>query len=53
VAQQLPAGNGILTVDNEAQALYRADPAKANKGGEAAKAAFTLARLKRQLARPA
>src|SRR5436305_6982337 len=27
VAQQMPAGNGILTVDNEAQALKRADPA--------------------------
>jgi 6,7-dimethyl-8-ribityllumazine synthase len=53
VAQQLPAGNGILTVDTEAQALHRADPAKANKGGEAAKAALTLAQLKRQLARPA
>jgi 6,7-dimethyl-8-ribityllumazine synthase len=53
VAQQLPAGNGILTVDNEAQALHRADPAQANKGGEAAKAALTLAQLKRQLARSA
>lgn len=53
VAQQLPAGNGILTVDNEAQALRRADPAQGNKGGEAARAALTLARLNRQLARPA
>jgi 6,7-dimethyl-8-ribityllumazine synthase len=52
VAQQLPAGNGILTVDNEAQALKRADPAQGNKGGEAAKAALSLARIKRQLARP-
>jgi 6,7-dimethyl-8-ribityllumazine synthase len=52
VAQQLPAGNGILTVDNEAQALKRADPAQGNKGGEAARAALTLARLRRQLARP-
>jgi len=52
VAQQLPAGNGILTVDNEAQALKRADPAQGNKGGEAARAALALARLKRQLARP-
>lgn len=47
VAQQLPAGNGILTVDNEAQALKRADPADGNKGGEAVRAALTLARLKR------
>jgi 6,7-dimethyl-8-ribityllumazine synthase len=52
VAQQLPAGNGILTVDNEAQALKRADPAQGNKGGEAARAALALTRLKRQLARP-
>ncbi len=52
VAQQLPAGNGILTVDNEAQALKRADPMQGNKGGEAARAALALARLKRQLARP-
>lgn len=47
VAQQLPAGNGILTVDNEAQALKRADPAQGNKGGEAARAALALTRLKR------
>lgn len=53
VARQLPAGNGILTVDNEAQALKRADPAQGDKGGEAARAALALARLKRQLARSA
>jgi 6,7-dimethyl-8-ribityllumazine synthase len=52
VARQLPAGNGILTVDNETQALKRADPAQGNKGGEAACAALALVRLKRQLARP-
>src|SRR4029079_7367919 len=51
VEQQLPAGNGILTVDNEAQALTRADPAQGNKGGEAARAALALARLKRNLAK--
>jgi 6,7-dimethyl-8-ribityllumazine synthase len=51
VAQQLPAGNGILTVDNEAQALKRADPAQGNKGGEAARAALALAQLKRNLAK--
>ena len=50
VALRLPAGNGILTVDNEAQALTRASPAEGNKGGEAAKAALTLARFKRDLA---
>lgn len=35
-------GNGILTVENETQALVRADPAQKDKGGEAAKAALAL-----------
>ena len=35
-------GNGILTVEDEAQALVRADPAQKDKGGEAAKAAIAL-----------
>jgi len=35
-------GNGILTVENEAQALARADPKQKDKGGEAAKAAIAL-----------
>ncbi len=39
-------GNGILTVENEAQALDRADPARKNKGGEAARAALALMALK-------
>jgi 6,7-dimethyl-8-ribityllumazine synthase len=38
----LAIGNGILTVENEAQALVRADPAQKDKGGEAAKAAMAL-----------
>ena len=38
-------GNGILTVENEAQALVRADPAQKDKGGEAAKAALSLLEL--------
>jgi len=38
-------GNGILTVENEAQALVRADPAQKDKGGEAAKAALALLKL--------
>jgi len=38
----LAIGNGILTVENEAQALERADPARGDKGGEAAKAALAL-----------
>src|SRR3546814_420315 len=32
-------GNGILTVENEHQALVRADPAHKDKGGDAAQAA--------------
>jgi len=35
-------GNGILTVEDEAQALERADPARKDKGGEAAKAAIRM-----------
>jgi 6,7-dimethyl-8-ribityllumazine synthase len=38
-------GNGILTVENEAQALERADPARKNKGGEAAVAAMRMLEL--------
>ena len=42
----LAIGNGILTVENEAQALVRADPAQKDKGGEAARAAMALLALK-------
>ncbi len=38
-------GNGILTVENEIQALVRADPAQKDKGGEAAIAAMRLLEL--------
>lgn len=43
-------GNGILTTENEAQALVRADPAQKNKGGEAAQAAIRLLQLREQFA---
>ena len=43
-------GNGILTVENEAQALVRADPAQKDKGGEAAKAALALMALQDRFA---
>jgi 6,7-dimethyl-8-ribityllumazine synthase len=43
-------GNGILTVENEEQALVRADPAQKDKGGEAAKAALALLALKEKFA---
>ncbi|HKX77106.1 MAG TPA: 6,7-dimethyl-8-ribityllumazine synthase [Novosphingobium sp.] len=42
----LAIGNGILTVENEAQAIVRADPAQKDKGGEAAQAALALLALK-------
>ena len=42
----VPIGNGILTVENEEQALVRADPAQKDKGGEAAKAALAMLALK-------
>lgn len=44
-------GNGILTVENEAQALVRADPAQKDKGGEAAKAALALMALQERFSR--
>jgi 6,7-dimethyl-8-ribityllumazine synthase len=43
-------GNGILTVENEAQALERADPAKGDKGGAAARAALALYKLREKYA---
>ncbi|QNQ09016.1 6,7-dimethyl-8-ribityllumazine synthase [Sphingomonas alpina] len=39
-------GNGILTVENEAQALTRARRTEKDKGGEAAKAAIAMLDLK-------
>ncbi|WP_423142322.1 6,7-dimethyl-8-ribityllumazine synthase [Parablastomonas sp. CN1-191] len=46
----LAIGNGILTVENEAQAQVRADPAAKDKGGEAAKAALAMLALKEKWA---
>jgi len=42
----LAIGNGILTVENEAQALARARPDEKDKGGEAAKAALAMLALR-------
>ncbi len=39
-------GNGILTVENKAQALARADKTQKDKGGEAAKAAMAMLELR-------
>jgi 6,7-dimethyl-8-ribityllumazine synthase len=43
----LAIGFGILTVENEAQALARASVARKNKGGEAARACLAMIALKR------
>jgi 6,7-dimethyl-8-ribityllumazine synthase len=45
-------GNGILTVENRAQAEVRADPAGQNKGGGAAAAALHLISLGRRWSQP-
>jgi 6,7-dimethyl-8-ribityllumazine synthase len=42
----LAIGNGILTVEDEAQALARARPTEKDKGGEAARAALAMLALK-------
>ncbi len=46
----LAIGNGILTVENQAQALTRAHPAEGNKGGGAAKATLALVNVQQQIA---
>jgi 6,7-dimethyl-8-ribityllumazine synthase len=47
--RKFPIGNGILTVETEAQALVRADPKQLDKGGDAARAALALIRLQRHV----
>jgi 6,7-dimethyl-8-ribityllumazine synthase len=44
----LAIGNGILTTENEAQAIVRADPAQLDKGGGAALAALAMLGLREQ-----
>src|SRR3990170_4910812 len=46
--QGFAIGNGILTVENEAQAIERADPTQGDKGGGAARAALSLFELREQ-----
>jgi 6,7-dimethyl-8-ribityllumazine synthase len=46
LARKLAFGNGVLTVENEAQALARANPQQGDKGGDAARAALSIHRLK-------
>jgi 6,7-dimethyl-8-ribityllumazine synthase len=43
----IPLGNGIMTVDTEAQAWARAKKSELDKGGFAAKAALKMIELKR------
>jgi len=51
LARGLPVGNGIITVENEAQALARARMEEQDKGGDAARAALALVDLKRRVAK--
>ncbi len=50
LARRIPIGNGILTVNTESQAWARSAITEGNKGGEAARAALALVKLKRELA---
>lgn len=45
----IPIGNGILTTENEEQAIRRADPAQLDKGGGAAQAAIAMLELRQRL----
>ncbi len=53
ISHRIPLGNGILTVDTDHQAWERARPEEADKGGDAARAALDMLRIKRSLAGPA
>ena len=48
LAENMAIGNGILTVENEDQAWARADPARKDKGGDAARAAIVMAAMRRE-----
>ena len=48
--QGFAIGNGVLTVENEAQAIERCDPARMDKGGGAARAAIALYDLREKYA---
>jgi 6,7-dimethyl-8-ribityllumazine synthase len=49
VARALALGNGIVTVNTEAQAWARARPEEGDKGGDAARAALAMVGIKRKL----
>lgn len=48
IERRICLGNGVLTVENRAQAEVRADPLQMNKGGGAAEAALHLMALARR-----
>ena len=48
LGQNMAIGNGILTVENEDQAWARADMARKDKGGDAARAAMAMATMRRE-----
>lgn len=51
VDRRLAIGNGILTVENEDQALARADRKRKNKGADAANACLEMIKLRRKFVR--
>ena len=51
VARGFPLGNGIITVNTDAQAWARARAGELNKGGDAARAALAMLRINRRLTR--
>jgi 6,7-dimethyl-8-ribityllumazine synthase len=51
VSRRIPLGNGIITVNTEEQAWARARANELNKGGDAARAALAMLRIKRRVAK--
>jgi 6,7-dimethyl-8-ribityllumazine synthase len=49
IGRRLAIGNGILTVDTEAQAMVRAQPSEDDKGGGAAKACLAVIAVRKRL----
>ncbi len=51
IDEKLAIGYGILTCENKAQAIIRADPTQGNKGGDAAKACLRMIEVRKQYGR--
>ena len=49
VSRPIPLANGILTVENDAQAWTRARVSELNKGGGAAEAVLSVIRIRRRV----